>query len=46
MTRSVIRLFNVNVCKSYSLGYPWHAFQRESLFDQHRAMRRDSVVFE
>ena len=46
MMRPVTRLINVNVSRSYSLSYPWRAFQRESLFDQLRAMRRDSVVFE
>ena len=46
MMRPVIRLINVNVSRSYSLSYPCRAFQRESLFEQLRAMRRDSVVFE
>ena len=39
------RLIIVNVSRNYSLGYPRRAFQRESLFDQLRLMRRDSVVF-
>ena len=46
MMRPVIRLINVNVNRSHSLGYPRRAFQWESLFDQLRAMWRDSVVFE
>ena len=46
MVRSVMRLIKVNVSRNYSLGYPWRAFQRKSLFDQLRAMRRDSIVFE
>ena len=46
MMKPVIRLINVNVGRSHSLGYLWRAFQPESLFDQLRAMRRDSVVFE
>ena len=46
MVRPVIRLINVNVSRSHLLGYPWREFQRKSLFDQLRAMRRDSVVFE
>ena len=46
LVRPVIGLINVNVSRSHSLGYPWRAFQRKSSFDQHRAMRRDSVVFE
>ena len=46
MVRPVISLSNVNVSRSYSLDYPRRAFQRESLFDQLRAMQRDSVVFE
>ena len=46
MVRSVMRLIKVNVSRNYSLGYPWRAFQRKSLFDQLRATRRDSVVFE
>ena len=39
MVRPVISLINVNVSRSHSLGYPWRAFQRKSLFDQHRAMQ-------
>ena len=46
MMKPVIRLINVNVGRSHSLGYLWRAFQPESLFDQLRAMQRDSVVFE
>ena len=46
MVRPVISLSNVNVSRSYSLDYPRRAFQRESLFDQLRAMQRDSDVFE
>ena len=46
MVRLVINLINVNVRRRYSLDYPRRAFQRESLFDQLRAMQRDSVVFE
>ena len=46
MMRLVIRLIIGNVNRSHSLGYPRRAFQRESLFDQLRAMRRDSVVYE
>ena len=46
MMRPVIRLIKMNVSRSHSLGYPWRAFQREGLFDQLLAMRRDSVVFE
>ena len=46
MVRPVMRLINVNVSRSYSLGYRRRAFQRKSLIDQLRAMRRDSIVFE
>ena len=46
MVRPVKRLINVNVNRSHLLDYPWRAFQRKSSFDQHPAMRRDSVVFE
>ena len=46
MVRPVKRLINVDVSRSHLLGYPWRAFQRKSSFDQHRTMRRDSVVFE
>ena len=46
IVRPAKRLINVNVSRSHLLGYPWRAFQRKSLFDQHRAMPRDSVVFE
>ena len=46
MMRPVNRLIIGNVNRTHSLGYPWRAFQRESLFDQLRAMRRDSVVYE
>ena len=42
----MMRLIIMNVSRNYSLGYPRRAFQRESLFDQLRAMRRDSVVYE
>ena len=46
MVRPVIRSINVIVNRSHSLGYQWREFERKSLFDQLRAMRRDSVVFE
>ena len=46
IVRPAKRLINVNMSRSHSLGYPWRAFQRKSLFDQLRAMRRDSIVFE
>ena len=46
MVRPVISLSNMNVSRRHLQGYPWRAFQRKSSFDQHRAMRQDSVVFE